>query len=93
MQCSQMMFGRKKKYCITYKEHQKSFDVYTRKYEHNFKATIVEGNCARSRGLLIPSMNAFLVSYGATIKFYDIDRFQEFVESKIEIPVLKVTTV
>jgi len=84
-----MMFGSKKKYCITYKNNQKSFDVYTRMYEHSFRAPIVEDDFGTSRGLLIPTMNAFLVSKGAIIKTYDIDRFKEYGESEITIPVLK----
>ena len=84
-----MMFGSKKKYCITYKNNQKSFEVYTRKYEHSFRAAIVEDDFSSSRALLIPSMNAFLVSKGSIIKFYDIVKFKEYVESEIAIPVLK----
>jgi len=72
-----MMFGSKKKYCITYKNNQRSFDVYTRKYTHNFRAPIVEDDFGTSRGLLIPSMDTFLVTKGAIIKSYDIKKFKE----------------
>lgn len=36
MSCSQMMFGSAVRYCITYKTNQKSFDIYRRRYEHDF---------------------------------------------------------
>lgn len=36
MKCDQMMFGSKVKYGITYKNNSCSFEIYRRKYEHNF---------------------------------------------------------
>ena len=36
MNCNQMMFGSKVRYCVTYKTNQKSFDVYRRRFIHNF---------------------------------------------------------
>lgn len=62
MNCSQMMFGSKVKYGITYKTNQKSFDVYRRKFEHDFRVNTVEMDLDGSRGLPIEDMNAFLVS-------------------------------
>jgi hypothetical protein len=44
MNCNQMMFGSKVRYCITYKTNQRSFEVHTRKFDHDFKATIVHKN-------------------------------------------------
>jgi hypothetical protein len=81
MNCSQMMFGSKVKYGITYKTNEKSFDIHRRKFEHDFKANVVTADMDGSRGLPIESMNAFLVSRIDTIKFYDIDTFEELVES------------
>jgi len=37
-----MMFGSKVRYCITYKTNQKSFDIYRRKYEHDFRVNVVD---------------------------------------------------
>ena len=37
MQCSQMMFGARVRYGITYKHDQPGFQIFTRKYFHNFK--------------------------------------------------------
>ena len=42
-----------------------------------------------SRGLPIDSMNAFLVSTIDTIHFYDVDSFQEILDCKIEVNLLK----
>jgi hypothetical protein len=32
MDCNQTMFGKKVKFCVTYKTNMNSFDVYRRKY-------------------------------------------------------------
>lgn len=53
MNCNQMMFGSKVRYCITYKSNEKNFDVYTRKFEHDFKATVVRDNYEGSLGISV----------------------------------------
>ena len=75
-----MMFGSKVKYGITYKTNQKSFDVYRRKFEHDFRVTTVKLDLDGSRGLPIEDMNAFLVSRSDLIEFYDIDTYKEIDE-------------
>ena len=87
MQCSHMIFGSRVRFCICYKEHQRSFDVYTRKYAHSFMDTVVDDDYSRSRALIVPSMNAFLVSDGCKIKFFDCNKFKEYQESEIEVRV------
>jgi hypothetical protein len=62
MNCSIMMFGPWVKYGITYKSNEQSFDIYRRKYVHDFKVNTVDLDLDGSRGLPIESMNAFLVS-------------------------------
>lgn len=62
MQCNQMMFGSTVKYCITYKTAQKNFNIYTRKYQHEFKVTTSVGNYEFSRCLNIVTNEVFLVS-------------------------------
>ena len=62
MNCSVMMFGAKVKYGITFKSNEPSFEIYRRKYEHDFKVCAVEMDLDGSRGLPVMSMNAFLVS-------------------------------
>lgn len=87
-----MMFGSRVKYGITYKTNQRSFDIHRRKYEHDYKVNVVKTDFDGSRGLPIETMNAFLVSRGSQIRFYDIDTYQEIVERMIEIPLLKVNS-
>jgi len=92
MNCTQMMFGSKVKYCITYKSNQKSFDIYRRKYEHNFNSNIVNENLCGSRGLPLESMNSFLVSKENKIMFYDLDKFEEKTGHRIEIKLFESET-
>ena len=86
------MFGSKVKYCITYKSNQKSFDIYRRKYEHNFNSNIVNENLCGSRGLPLESMNSFLVSKENKIMFYDLDKFEEKTGHRIEIKLFESET-
>ena len=44
MNCSQMMFGALVRYGITFKTNQPGFQVYTRKYFHNFKVAVTTEN-------------------------------------------------
>ena len=45
--------------------------------------SVVEDDYSMSRALIVPSMNAFLVSDGCKIKFFDCLKFKEYEESEI----------
>lgn len=90
--CSIMMFGAKGIYGITYKTNEGNFDVYRRKYIHDYKVPVVNADLDGSKGLPVESMNAFLISKKNVIKFYDVDTFREIKESQINIPLLESTT-
>ena len=57
-----MMFGSAVKYCITYKTNQCNFNVYTRRFTHDFKVNVAQFNYEGSIGLNIKKMNVILVS-------------------------------
>jgi hypothetical protein len=76
MNCSIMMFGKKVKYGITFKTNEKSFDIYRKKYVHDFKVCAVNEDMDGARGLPIESMDAFLVSNIDQIHFYNIHNFK-----------------
>jgi hypothetical protein len=84
-----MMFGSRGKYGITYKTNNKSIDIHRRKYEHDFRLTVVEEDLDGSRGLPVESMNAFLVSKKDYVHFYNINTFREIEECKIKIELKK----
>ena len=90
MGCNQMMFGSKVKYGITYKTNQRSFDVYRRKYIHNFKVPVVDTNLEGSFGIDLTSINAFCVTQIDKIFLYDSNTFQQVGQLPIEL--LKTTT-
>ena len=75
MGCNQMMFGSRVRYGITYKSNQKSFDIYTRKFTHDFKVPIMTENLEGSKGLELVTMNAFLVSKVDKIILYSSSHF------------------
>ena len=76
MQCNQMMFGSKVRYGVTYKTNQRSFDIYRRRYWHDFKVPISNENLEGSLGVEINSMNSFLVSKIDKVTIHDSDTFE-----------------
>ena len=62
MKCDQMMFGSKVKYGITFKNNSCFFEIYRRKFEHNYQVNAVSKNLDGSRGLPIETMDAFLIT-------------------------------
>ena len=83
-----MMFGSKVRYCVTYKTNERSFDIYRRKYVHDFKIPITTENLEGSTGLELKKMKAFIVSKINKIVLYDANTFKEF--GTIPIDLLKV---
>ena len=57
-----MMFGSRVRYGVTYKTNQRSFDIYRRKYIHDFKTPVSYDNLEGSTGLELVKINAFLCS-------------------------------
>mmetsp|Transcript_2678 Transcript_2678/g.4195 ORF Transcript_2678/g.4195 Transcript_2678/m.4195 type:complete len:267 (-) Transcript_2678:214-1014(-) len=90
MNCNQMMFGPKVKYSVTYKTNQRSFDIYRRRYWHNFKAPLNEENLEGSIGLEFATMRTFLVSKIDSITMYDTMTFEPF--NEVPINLLKADT-
>jgi hypothetical protein len=92
MNCTQLMFGSKVRYGISFKTNQKSFDIWSRKYEHSFNANVVKKNLDGSIGLPVETMDAFLVGRGNEVRFYNVDTYQEEEEALITIPLIKSQT-
>lgn len=77
MNCTQMMFGSKVKYCITYKTNQKSFQIYRRKFLHNFKVTVNNENLEGSKGLEFAKLSVFLVTKVDKVIIYNSSTYKE----------------
>ena len=75
MRCSQMMFGKRVKFCLTYKTGQSGFDIYRRKYQHNFKVNVQSDNYEGSIGLELQSMSTIVVTKRDSIQLYDNHTF------------------
>jgi hypothetical protein len=90
MNCTQMMFGSKVKYGIAYKNFQRSFVIYRRKYLHNFKVNVVDENLEGSKGLELKSMDIFLCSKIDKVVMYDSLNFEEL--GDLPIKLLKTET-
>jgi len=50
MNCSQMMYGPKVKFGITYKTNEPGFTIYTRQHYHNFRVQTSNKNYEGSLG-------------------------------------------
>lgn len=57
MGCTQMMYGSKVRFGITYKINQKSFDIWSRKLKHSFNANVYSENFDGSIGLPMESLD------------------------------------
>jgi len=76
MSCNQMMFGSKVKYSVTYKTNQRSFDIFRRKYWHDFKVPVTDENLEQSIGLELKTMGSYLVSKIDKVIIYDSATFK-----------------
>jgi hypothetical protein len=72
-----MMFGAKVRYCVAYKTNQRSFDVFRRKYEHDFKVNLSIENFEGAIGLELEDMNVFLVAKVDKVSMYDSNTFKK----------------
>jgi hypothetical protein len=75
MNCTQMMFGTKVRYGITYKTNQKSFNVYTREFQHNFKVNILNKNLNGSKGVEFEKLGVFFVTEVDKVLMYKTDTY------------------
>jgi len=57
MNCNQTMFGKRVRFCVTYKTNMKSFDVYRRKYQQNYKVPVNTDNLEGASLLELESAN------------------------------------
>ena len=72
MECSQMMIGAAKRFSVTYTSNQRQFDIFTRKYMHNFRVNVDSTNFESQKALEISSSNILLVSLTDKILIFDV---------------------
>ena len=70
MQCSQLIFGTKGWYCLSFKNELRNFYVHQRKLIHSYSACITDEDLDHSIGVKVGSLDGFLVSKGNEILLY-----------------------
>jgi len=70
------MIGPKVKYAITYKVNEQSFELYRKRYKHDFKVPVIskedfEGGLAMD----LSSVNSFVVAWHDQVKVFNSDTF------------------
>ena len=86
MNCNQMMIGSMRRYGISYKQNERSFAIYTRKYMHNLRVCVDDQDYSGSKGIEIISSNLTLVSKVNELILLDSRSYN--VVGKIPIPLL-----
>lgn len=76
MQCSQMMFGSRVRFGITYKTNQPGFQIYTRKFFHNFKVALSNYNYEGAIGENLTSLEQYIMSEKQKVGIYDAKNFK-----------------
>ena len=84
-----MMFGSKVRYCVTYKNNENNFEVFTRKYHHDYKITFNDENFEGAKGLEIQSMQTFIVGKDDELRMFDSFTFEEVKENRIQLSLFK----
>jgi aspartate 1-decarboxylase len=70
-----MMFGSRVRYGITFKANQPGFQVYSRKYFHNFKVAVTTNNYEGSVGSNLSLMKSYVMAEKTKIGVYDQENF------------------
>ena len=69
------MFGARVRYGITFKANQPGFQVYSRKYFHNFKVAVTTNNYEGSVGSNLSLMKSYVMAEKTKIGVYDQENF------------------
>ena len=77
MNCSQLMFGTRVRYGISYKANQPGFQIFTRKYYHNFKVALTNENFEGAKGANLAKYEAYIMAEKTKIGVYDNRQFKE----------------
>ena len=60
--CTQMLFGKKVKYSVTYSTNQRSFQIHRRKQLHNFKVSVMRKDLEGAKIMELKRYKQFLVT-------------------------------
>jgi hypothetical protein len=71
-----MMFGTRVRYGITYKTNQPGFQIYTRKFYHNFKVAITTESYEGAKGCILNNTDGYLLAEKKKIGIYSQEGFK-----------------
>ena len=83
MGCSQMLVGLKVRFAITYKQNEQDFNIWSRRYYHNFKVKLTNTDLEGAVGANLPLSQQYVIGHGHELTVEDINRV---------VPVYKVST-
>ena len=69
--CTNILFGSRSRYCITYKLGLTSISIWRRKYFHSYLAKIDSNSFNDSKGLSVNSQYQYFLTSGKNIQIYD----------------------
>jgi hypothetical protein len=85
MDCVQMMIGPKVKYCVTYKNGQRSFNVFRAKYMHDFRQTVRAENLEGAKALEFTATNTIIVALLDQLNVYDSITYEKLYNIPIKL--------
>jgi hypothetical protein len=89
MDCVQMLIGPAVKYCVCYKNGQRSFKIFRAKYIHDFRLQVMQKDLEGAKAIEFVTMNTFVVARLDQLLTYDSVTFEEL--DQIPISLLEST--
>lgn len=87
------MIGPKVRYAITYKTNEQSFELYRRKYAHDFKIPVItKENLEGAICMDMSSINSFIVAKLDQVRFYNNETFKLREDVNLPIKLMKADT-
>ena len=88
MQCSVMMQDPKRLYCVAFKQNERFFEIYSRKYKHDYKLLVNQKAMdIRNKAMIyMETLNSIIMCTGSYIRFYDTKTYQEHEYRAMSIP-------
>ena len=68
MQCTSVLLSSQgERYIITYKRQEQGFQIYRKKFFHNFRTPILQENFENAKGLDIEALDSIIIANSAEI--------------------------
>ena len=83
-----MMQDPKRLYCVAFKQNERFFEIYSRKYKHAYKLHVNEKPMdIRNKAMIyMESLNSIIMCSGSYIRFYDTKTYEEHLYRAMSIP-------